>query len=1180
MNRVTQAYRRFFSRRRRLWRYVSPRRRVAALVILATLLGVAYAYGRLTHDDRVRRHARNYLKALTGGRVEIGQAHFGLLSGVTLREVRVYVPGEPAAEPFFRAKTVLLRHRPWAALWHRTLEPQEVVCLEPVVTLEHDAQQDRYNFQGFFPRAGQSAPREITADLPPIHVRQGRLRWVDVDHGLRIPFDEMPVTLSMTAGQEGEYVITFEEQREGGQPVISGRLSLDLRTGQARVLDGTVPIPNLDKALPGKYRQWRQRYDVRGEVRLVGPEQPSAQGQAMECRLVDVSLTLPAEEGGLELAHVAGTVGFEEAGVTLRDVAGQVPAAGGSEFVLSGRYEGYEADSPFRLSASAPSVWLPDPSQAGGQLTGLLERLSRDYGLIGRCEVGAEIWREPGGTIDYRATARPQGMVATCRRVPYRLEDITGQIEITPAAVTLRGIRGRRHGASIGLEGVIVPADKPGATHLDIAGKDVLLDREFRDAMPSPVQKVWDVVDPSGRLSGAVKLTWDGKGKIDQVDAAIEFTGQTSARPREFPYPVDNLIGRATVRNRDVVVEDVRGRRGGMSCLVSGRLLDAGREEMDMDLAIEARRLPLDWELTDALPPQAREAMVSLHAAGWADRVRCRLLRNPAGTFRYEVQAAVEELSFQPEAVPCQVTGARGEIQITPGRVTLKDLTGLCNRGTVVIAGSALLGGQRLGLDLLVKAADLHMDDRLLSALPTELSDVSGRLSIAGPADIDLAVKSGQEPGPVDYRLTVLPHGMQIRHEGLALAFSGVRGTVLASPDRIELIGLSTAGGSSPARLEGVISTGPESISGDVRLVATDLPIPAGLAAAMPAEVSALMGRVGSGGVCDVDFRRLAWTRPRRSATTGSAPATASAAGGPAGQTAWELEGSVRMGGLVVDLDFGQRTLWGLLEGQVACAGGSLAVEADLSLSEIKLGPRRLSDVHARIIKPAGASMMRIDNLSAHVHGGRAAGFAEIALTEPMRYGVSLSVEDLDLHDLFYSGEGGPTTRPGFDVQGRLRGNIQMTATAGKLETRQASGVLKIAKARIDKLPVVLGFVHIIYLWLPGEETFTEGDVTYRLRGEKLIFEEISLRGPAMSLLGSGWVNMKDESLHLTFLTGPPGYLPRIAGVEGLLRGLTREIAEIRVTGTLSKPFPQTVALAGLEEAVRRLLSPEHQDEE
>jgi hypothetical protein len=298
------------------------------------------------------------------------------------------------------------------------------------------------------------------------------------------------------------------------------------------------------------------------------------------------------------------------------------------------------------------------------------------------------------------------------------------------------------------------------------------------------------------------------------------------------------------------------------------------------------------------------------------------------------------------------------------------------------------------------------------------------------------------------------------------------------------------------------------------------------------------------------------------------------------GPTAWELEGSLRVEDLVLRLESGNRRLSGMLQGHAVSAGGSLAVEADLSLGAFQLGSRRLSDVQGRVIKPAGAATMRIEDLAARLHGGRVAGFAEVALTEPLHYGVSLSVEDMDLHELFRSGNGSPAGQPTFDVRGLLRGNLQMTGIAGEPQTRQATGVLRITKARINKLPVVLGFVDIVYLWLPGQGTFAEGDVAYRLQGDKLIFQEISLRGPATSLLGSGWVNLKDESLHLTFLTAPPGYLPRLAGVEDLLSGLTREIVEVRVTGTLSKPVPQTVSFPGLEGAVRRLLSPEGGDEE
>jgi hypothetical protein len=1208
MKGLIQTYRRFFPRRRRLWRYVSPRRRGLALVVLAMLMVATYGYGRLTHDARVRRRARSYLRELTGGRVEIGRAHFGLFSGVHLYDVKVYPPGQQSAEPFFKAKTVLLRYKPTALLLTGTLQPAEVICLEPLVTLEHDVQRDRYNFQDFFPAAGQVRPRRtgLETDLPPIRVRHGRLRWVDVEGGMRVPFEEMPITLSMTPGPNGEYLITFEEQQPSGGPGITGRLSLDVTTGQVRLLSGTVPIPNLDKALPGKYRQWRQRYGIRGEVRLVGSADQSGQGP-MECRLEDVSLVLPAEEGGLELAHVTGTVLFDEAGVTLRDVGGQVPGAGEAAFTLSGRYEGYEADSPFRLTVRATSLSLPEPAQAGGQLASLLEVLVHDYGLAGRCHLSVDLWRQRGGDVDFRATAQPQGMSATYRYVPYRLEDIRGEVAITPAGAELRTLRGQRHGARFDIDGVIVPAGGTGNTCLTIGGKDVLLDRELRDAMPSAVQSAWDALDPSGRLSANVKITCGGRGNLEHVEGVVEMTGQTSVRPRDFPYRVDSLIGRTTIRDGDVVVEDVRGSRGVMSCLVGGRIVGAGSQDGNMDLTIEARRLPIDEDLAAALPAPARRALESLHPAGWAERVHCHLRQTNGGQVHYQAQATVGDLSFESEVIPCRITNGRGDVEIDPGLVTINDLTGVCGQGRVVIAGQALLKEEEVGLDLIAKATQMPMDERLLAALPTDLAGLRKKLSVSGLADVDLSVRSALWQGQAaDYRLRICPQDMQVKYEGLPSAWSGVRGTVQAAPGRIEIDNLTAEEGSMQLRMDGVITSTVDALEGDVSLKATDLPISRELVAALPAEVGALMKRLADGGSCDVDLRKLAWRTPRASLpTTSPASSPADAASAPARQgdaaghgsafgrarvasstsepvkkSAWELVGNISLKGAVVDLDFGQRTLSGTVSGRAASTGGELTLETDISLSEVDLGQRRVNDVSGRLVKPAGATVIRVEDLSARVHGGKAAGFAEIALSSPLRYGIRLSVEDLDVHELFHSSTSQPSSQPVFDVRGLLTGNLQMTATVGEPRTRQASGVLKITRARIRQLPVVWGLIHVIYLWLPGQGTFAEGDVTYRLEGEELIFEEISLRGPAMSVLGSGRVNLKDETLHLTFLTGPPGHLPRIAGLGDLLRGLSREIAEVRVTGTLTHPLPQTVSLPGLDDAVRRLLSPESLDED
>ncbi len=160
-------------------------------------------------------------------------------------------------------------------------------------------------------------------------------------------------------------------------------------------------------------------------------------------------------------------------------------------------------------------------------------------------------------------------------------------------------------------------------------------------------------------------------------------------------------------------------------------------------------------------------------------------------------------------------------------------------------------------------------------------------------------------------------------------------------------------------------------------------------------------------------------------------------------------------------------------------------------------------------------------------------------------------------------------------MTGQLDGRIELTETAGRIESRQASGVLRISGAELYKLPVLLDLLTVVFLSLPHDAAFTEGEFIYYLRGETLVFTEIYLRGRQISLVGSGSMNMKTKELKMTFLAGPPGALPRISGLaDELLTGIIREIAEIRVTGTLKNPKTRTVPFRGLEKVLNELLRP------
>ncbi len=1162
-------------RRRRMWRYVSPRRRGAGLLLLALLIVSAWGYWSLTNNDRVRSEARRYLRGLCGGRVEIAEGRFNLLEGIELSDVRIYVPGPASPEPFLRAKKVILRYGPWRLLATGRLQPTEVVCLEPVVTLEHDVRTDRYNFEAFFAAHGGAGLRGgggTINSLPIIRVRQGLLRWVDTDDKLRMPFDPLPISLVMSPGGEGEYIITVEEQRSGQEAAISGKFALDVRTGSFRIHQGAVPIPNLDKVLPGKYRQWRQRYNVTGEVRLKSPQALTSPDGRMECQLVGVSLKMPPEEGGMNFTGVDGTVCFDPNGVELRDVSGQAIGAGGARFEVTGRYEGYEPDRPFDLKFKAWAMTVPSGRGVGGQLGGMLKAFEESFEVSGRMNLEARIRRLADGKTVVDAQLTPLGMSVCYKAVPYRIDDLRGLVVLTTDHVELRQVVAGRQGAVFTIDGQ-VGLGGTGGTDVSIRASEVVLDTQLRDALPERARKIWDQNSPSGKISGWARIQCGEGYKVTHYEAVLDADGNISASRQEFPYRVENLMGRIRISDGEVFVEQLSGSRGPMRCVVNGTSRKADTSQPDSDITMEIRHLPLDEALLAALPDQSRRLVGSLHASGQADSALVTLKQVAGGDTYYDIRATMSKTCLKPDAFPYELADASGVVEILPESVEIKNFSGRHGDSSIVVNGWAW-PGETVGVDLNVRGQSLALDEALREALPDRARDIWRQINPSGAADMEvhLVHNAPRQPAATDYLLAVHPKNARLRYEGFPYSFSGVNGTVTAAPSRIDIEDLRASQGAMQAGLSGSIITELGARQVDLRLWAREVPINQELLSAMPSEMSALTGRFSPGGTCDVDLSRLTLFRIEQPASQPAMSGQAASQPVEAFAPSWSAEGKVRFKEAELNLDFGRRTASGTVSGGAGRDAAGLRLNAAIDLSELMLGRRRLTDVQGKLVKSATGTIIRIDDLSAKVHGGRATGFAEIRLSDPPQYGLRLSVEDVLLADLFQEGPPRPKEEP--EVTGLLTGNLEMTATAGRPDSRQATGLFRITKGQIYKLPVVMGFVHVIYLWVPGGAAFTEGEVAYRIQGQKLIFDEISLRGPAMSVVGSGTMDMDSEALRLTFLTGPPGKLPRIAAIESLLKGLAHEIAEVSVTGTLSKPVPRAISLPGLEEAVRRLVNP------
>ncbi|HUS93383.1 MAG TPA: AsmA-like C-terminal region-containing protein, partial [Phycisphaerae bacterium] len=704
-----------------------------------------------------------------------------------------------------------------------------------------------------------------------------------------------------------------------------------------------------------------------------------------------------------------------------------------------------------------------------------------------------------------------------------------------------------------------------------VTAKHLPLDAEVRDALPEEdVRKIWDQFQPAGTADGTVRVRQDGPGKGPQTDVALAFDGEASMSYQGFPYRIGGLSGQVRIAGSKVAVDSVTGDRGPMHCTVDGTLAGLGGAEGQTDLTIEATDFPLDANLIAALPAGTRKAVASLHPAGRAERVTVRLRQSPGEEADLRVVAHLRDAGFQAEACPYRVDGVSGLLTVRPGRLVLEGIRGRHGQTPVEIDGQVLEGEGSHGLDLRIRATGVDLGAELYAVLPAEVQRIWRKLSPSGQADVELSLRQDMpdDRRKTDYRLVLQGRGMNVRYEDFPYSLREIVGRAVATPEGVELTRVIATHGKAKLIVDGALRFDDDGESASLSVTGQAVPIDEELLAAVPKSLAPLAERFRPGGTCSVDLKELRIVR--RVLAPGAGPATAPADANEA--VAWSVRGQVGFDRATIDIGLGHKTLSGSLRGTAAQSGQGPAVEAEISLDSVEVGSQRLTKLLGRLRKQPHSEVMRLDDLSARAHGGRVAGLAEVRLADPLEFGVSLSVDGIQIADMVNAGVTDPAKK--LDVGGLLAGNVQLTVKGGARPQRQASGVLRITHGKILRLPVMLGLLHVVYLALPGETAFTDGTLTYHLRDDTLVFNEIYLRGPALSIVGSGTLDMKTEVLDLKFLSGPPQKLPRLGSLTELLEGIAREVAEIHVTGTLQKPQMRTLPLRNLDRFLRDLMNP------
>jgi len=528
-------------------------------------------------------------------------------------------------------------------------------------------------------------------------------------------------------------------------------------------------------------------------------------------------------------------------------------------------------------------------------------------------------------------------------------------------------------------------------------------------------------------------------------------------------------------------------------------------------------------------------------------------------------------------------------LELTKGHAKIVHLVGRHGKATVSMSGDASIERGRQTLDLKLDATGLELDGALRKALPRTARGKWDLLKPSGVADVAMTLKTsiGQPAATgtaihgTDYHLTIRPRNVSTLYKHFPYPLTNVSGLVTVVPGRMTLKGVRGLAGRATVALDGEVVDTPAGERGSLVVHTAPVRIDERLLAAMPVGLVEML-RLQPGGTAKLDLKQLVI---RRDAPPATQPTTRPAGAAATGTNiAWSWDGVITLRDAVMDLGFGGREITGKIEGAMGSEGPAEALyaRAKIDLDRIVVNGRRLLNVTGALNKLARSPTLRVDDLSGRVDRDgrrvrsdeqRVAGFAEYRFAKSPRYGVRVSVSKVSLNEFLNAGVKDPAKR--HDIRGMLTGTLQMVAAPGDRASRRATGKLHISDARIVRLPVMMGLLHVVYLSLPSDSAFHTADMEYTLRGDEMIFREIHLQGSAMSMLGAGRMNMKTKKLRLTFLTGPPHKLPRLVGLTEFLEGVSTGLMTVHVTGTLDKPKTRTEPLGRVDKALREIFNPE-----
>ncbi|MDA8744016.1 AsmA-like C-terminal region-containing protein [Rubripirellula amarantea] len=758
--------------------------------------------------------------------------------------------------------------------------------------------------------------------------------------------------------------------------------------------------------------------------------------------------------------------------------------------------------------------------------------------------------------------------------LPYSVTGMRGKFQCDPKGVKIEAAQALLGDALVLVHGHVDGYDlMDSEVDLDVSTRGLMLDRRIASSLPIQVQEQWNKIQPVGRVDIDAKLN-----RVDrQWEKVVDLTcNGVDVQYEKFPYPVEQVIGKITMRGDTIAATNLSARVGGRRMQCAFRIPSRPGLTPEKSFVISTDGpVPINEALLNALSPMGstkqskmEKFVRSLEPSGSIQLANAIFITDKNNQKTRKIDLSVVDGGLRYDQFAYRLYNVAGTIKVDNDLVHINGFRATnANAGAVQCDGlyrmpttnqTQVQTESRLALKF--RATNVLMDESLRQSLPASSQQVWDAISPSGildQLDVRLTQMGSGNPLAMDITAEQIAHDqvtnrtLSLRPPALPYRIDVTGGKVRFDGSKVWIDSLDGRHDASKLSANGMCSPGPDGrwvLALDLHS-GSRLHPDAELIASLPPQMREAMRRLQLRGPVSVRGKtQLALPSERL-------PQTA---------IDWDLVLQLE-GNRIADVGpvhsiRGGLSVRGHSDQNVLRAEGQVNIDSmhafDQQIAAIH-GPFSIVDDRLTL-----GDVQTSTPISGELFDGKVDMNGDLLLSSG-NFDISMAILDAQVPTLL--AEYGYTDQ---DFTGELTGQAQLQGNLETIDLLKGTGAVRMSGANMYKLPFLIQVMNLLRISPSEDHAFTDAEMEFTLFGDTVTFSDMQIWGELVTLHGGGTLDHRRE-LDLTFNTrvSPKNTFSRVFRP---LNSQRYTLWTIDVRGPMANPQIERRALDGVSETLGR----------